>query len=57
MRVKLTHPTEQHQAGVIAELPEDEAQELISKDWAFQIVDEQPAEKPVKKVKVKNGNW
>lgn len=56
MKIKLTHPTPQYQAGVIVELPDKEAQELIAKDWAFEVVDEQP-EKPTKKVKVKDGNW
>ena len=41
MIIKITHPTQQHQAGVIVELPEDEAQELISKDWAFEVEVEQ----------------
>jgi hypothetical protein len=41
LKIRLTHPTAEYQAGVIVELPEKEAQELISKDWAFEVEVEQ----------------
>lgn len=40
MKIKIIHPTAKYQAGLIVELPEDEAQELISNDFAFEIAED-----------------
>jgi hypothetical protein len=60
MRIKITFPINNYQAGLIYEVPYDEAVDLIKSDMAIEIKEEQE-EKPKPKRKahnneVKNGD-
>lgn len=40
MKIKITQKTGDYQAGIIYDVPEKEAQELIKKDIAFKVVED-----------------
>jgi len=52
MKVKITHPFDEYQAGLVYELPEEKAIEAIRKEYAVEL----PEEKQAPKKAVKYGN-
>ncbi len=41
MKIKITHPIKDYQAGLVYDVPDKEAQELIKKDYAFEVADKE----------------
>lgn len=52
MKVKMTHPKDGLEAGIIYDLPDKKAQEYIEADFAVEVVEES---KPKRKVKDGDG--
>lgn len=56
MKIKITHPTLNYQAGLVYDVPDKEAQELIKKDYAFEIVEPKYDKHKTPKAEVLDGN-
>jgi len=50
MIVKVTHPFEEYQAGLIYDMPDEKAKEAIEKEFAAEV-------KQKEQKKVKHDNW
>ena len=55
MKIKITHPAHGYQAGLIYDVPEKQAQELLKADFAISVADDIEPDKNKKKVKDGNG--
>ena len=55
MKVKITCTTERYEAGLVYDVTDEKAQQLIQEDKAILAEDEVIEEKP--KRKVKHGDW